>query len=154
MVILLWRTNWRNMSAAELSSQNVCGLERTLCYCFRGIFLQHVNFEGSGHSLSPSMEVLHQKVLRASVHCSPQSFASLFVTYTYSPTLDINLTHLTIFKTEIFADAQKFQWTVILVRFLHSRLDVVTPIKICFEIISTRVGPYKHLNRVLLLLCL
>jgi hypothetical protein len=78
-VILLWRTNRRNMSAAELSYQNVWGLEGTLCYCFTGAFLQHVDRERFGHSVCPRIEVIHHKVLKVNLHCSPQPFASLFV---------------------------------------------------------------------------
>jgi hypothetical protein len=49
-VILLCRTNRRNVSAAELSYQNIWGLERTLCYCCTRAILLHVNREGCGHS--------------------------------------------------------------------------------------------------------
>jgi hypothetical protein len=78
-VILLWKTNWRNVSAAELSYQNVWGLERTHCYCLAWAFLQNVNREGCGHSVCSRMEVIHHKVLKGNLRCPPQPFAILFV---------------------------------------------------------------------------
>jgi len=78
-VILLWRTNRRNVSAAEISYQNIWGLERTHCYCWTWDFLLHLNREGCGQSICSRMGAIHHTVLKANTRCSPQPFASKFV---------------------------------------------------------------------------